>query len=188
MSDTTMEPGGTPAPGSGAARRGGPPKWAIVLFLALLGGMVVVNQIVGRSGTPVKWIETDLAAALAQVGAERPRAFLYLYEPNDPEHARNEREVFTQRWAKRPLSRTVNVRVAVGRDVESLRLMQKYNYKSGTPLFLLLSKNGTPMGRIEGAPTELEFLTHIGRPAETAAAHAKDDPNSSRPPDANEAP
>ncbi len=79
-----------PATETPAASRKKPPAWGILLFLGLLGGMVIVNQFVSTGGPEIRWVENDLAAALQQASDDRPRVFLYLYEPKDPAHRRNE--------------------------------------------------------------------------------------------------
>ncbi len=148
------------------ATRPRPPTWGIALFLLLLGGLVLLNQVATTGGPPIAWIDNDLDAALRQATAKNQRVFLYLYEPNDPTHLRNEREVFTQRWARQPLAKAVCCRLAV--KPGDVRPVQ-YRY-DGQPLFLLLSAKGREMGRTQGAATELEFLTYIGRPAEDYVA------------------
>jgi hypothetical protein len=130
--------------------------------------MVFVNRLATTRGPAIAWTDNDLDAALARVDAAHPRVFLYLFEPNDPAHQRNEREVFTQKWAKDALAMTVPCRVAVGTDRNSLDLCRRFIYKKNTPLFLLLTRQGTPVSRTEGPVTELEFMTYIGRPAEQA--------------------
>jgi hypothetical protein len=143
-------------------RRKGPPKWGIVVFLALLAGLVVVNQLAATGGTPVKWIDNDLAAALKQAAERKTRVFLYLYEEGDRTYARNEREVFTKRWARDPLEKVVCCRMAVRRsDIVAM----KYGY-DGRPLLLLLDDTGQAVKglRTEGAVDEREFFTYIGKP------------------------
>lgn len=143
-------------------RRKGPPKWGIVLFLVLLAGLAVVNQFAATSGTPVKWIDNDVAAALKQATERKTRTFLYLYDPADKVHLRNEREVFSQRWARDPLKSVVCCRLAVQKgDLTVL----KYGY-DGKPLFLILDETGraVPGLRTEGAPDERAFFTYIAKP------------------------
>lgn len=157
---TTPEPAVVP-------RRKGPPAWGVALFLVLLAGVIVTSQWLSTSGAPVQWIDDDLAAALAQAQSRHCRVFLYLYEPNDPIHARNEREVFAQRWARRPLEQAVSCRVAL-RPGDVRRV--KYGYE-GRPLFLLLDAKGNRQGpAVSGAVDEREFMTFIGRPALDYAA------------------
>lgn len=135
-----------------------PSAWGIALFLVLLGGLVFVNQCALTGGKPIVWIEDDFDAALARASAEQRKVFLYLYEPNDPTHARNELQVFTQRWARKPLEEVVCCRVALGPS-DALRF--KYLYKN-RPLFLLLDAKGNVLSRTEGAVDELQFFTYIG--------------------------
>ena len=152
----------SPAPDAGPTpRRKGPPAWGVVLFLALLGGWLIVNQFASTSGPPIEWIENDLDAALKKAAATKRHVFLYLYEPTDPVHQRNEREVFNQHWARSSLTKVVCCRVAL-RPGDLLRL--KYEYHD-TPLFLLLDAKGNRLGGVEGAVDRREFLTHIGTPA-----------------------
>jgi hypothetical protein len=135
-----------------------PPAWGIALFLLLLAGFALVNEYFSSSGRPVAWIDNDLNAALKQAAEQHRKVFLYLYEPADPIFARNEREVFTRRWAREPLEHVVCCRVALGPN-DPLRT--RYMYKN-TPLFLLLDAQGNMLSRTEGAVDEIQFLTHIG--------------------------
>jgi hypothetical protein len=138
--------------------------------------MIFVNQLASTSGPPVDWIENDPDRALSLASTEKPRIFLYLYEPDDPTHARNEREIFTQRWARSPLANAICCRVALrDDDVESLRLRRKYGYRN-TPLFLLLDRQGKPVTRAQGALTQKEFYTYIGQPLGRLGSTAEDDP------------
>jgi hypothetical protein len=142
------------------ARR--PPRWAVPAFLLLLVGFVVLNFVVSHSGPPVAWIENDLPAALRQAAERKQRVFLYLYEPNDPLHGRNEREVFGQNWARAPLQQAAACRIAVQPgDLTTL----KHRY-TGRPVFVLLDEKGREIAqmRLEGAPDEREFFTYIGKP------------------------
>lgn len=143
-------------------RRKGPPAWGIVLFLALLAGWGIVNYRASTGGEEVRWIENDLPAALQQAAERKTRVFLYLYDPNDPTHRRNEQEVFTKRWARNPLAHVVCCRLAVRKsDLPALR----YGYNN-TPLFVLLDDTGQALRgvRTEGAVDEREFFTYIARP------------------------
>ena len=128
----------------------------------LLGGIVVVNQLLSTGGPPIAWIDDDVAAALRQAEQKDQRVFLYLYELGDPIHVRNEREVFAQLWARQPRQNTVCCRIAIAAgDVRRV----KYKY-DGQPLFLLLNPKGKEMARTQGAVSQLEFETYISRPAE----------------------
>ncbi len=148
--------GGPPA----ARRRKGPPAWGVALVLALLAVLLFVNQQISTGGRPVAWIEGDLEAALRQAKERKQRVFLYIYAPDDPVHQRNERQVFTQRWAREPLESAICCRIANRPgDVNGLR----YGFE-GKPLFLLLDSDGNPVSRISGALDELQFRTHIGGP------------------------
>jgi hypothetical protein len=142
----------------GPPRRRGPPAWGIVLFLALLGGLVLVNQCATTGGRPVAWTDDGLDAARRQAQEQKRKVFLYLYEPGDRTHERNERSVFTQYWARKPLEHVVCCRVAV-KPGDLLPLRYRYN---NTPLFLLLDAKGNPLSRTEGAVDELQFFTYIG--------------------------
>lgn len=160
---TTVPSAAEPADSTELARRKGPPRWGIAAFLALFAGVVVVNQLLSTGGPAIAWVENDLDAAVQRAAAEnKPRIFLYLYDPNDPTHMRNERNVFSQRWAREPLEHAVCCRIAL-RPGDLARL--KYEYKD-TPLFLLLDAQGKPVQgmRTEGPVDEREFLTYIGRP------------------------
>lgn len=169
MTDSTA-PEFDPAPTSGneqiepaPPRRRGPPWWGVVLFLALLGGWMLVNQWATTGGPPVQWFTGDLDAALGQISDQKPRVFLYLYEPGQQTHERNELQVFQQRWARYPLENAICLRVALGHDMASQNLRQRFDYK-GQPLFLLLNRSGQPVGRTEGAVDERQFSTYIGKP------------------------
>ncbi len=159
-----------PSPPSPAAEpmtpRRRPPRWGVVAFLVLLGGFIVFNYVASVGGPRITWVENDLDAALKQVSTKRPRLFLYLYEPNDPVHARNEREVFAKKWARDPLAKAVCCRIAH----PNAQLARRYTYR-GAPLFLVLDRSGQPTmgGRTEGAITEDEFYTYVTRPIEEAA-------------------
>lgn len=147
-------------------------RWFVGVFLVLLGGMVVVNQCVSTGGPEIDWVENDLEAALQQITPDRPRVFAYLYDPHDPTHARNEREVFSLRWAREPLAHAICCRIALTNDLESEKLRQRFVYK-GEPLFLLIDKGGTPVSRAEGAVDRRQFSTYIGAPAEQAWRNAQ---------------
>ncbi len=151
-----------PALESERPRRRRPPAWGIVLFLALLGGLVLVNQCATTGGRPVAWINNGLDVALRQAQEHKRKVFLYLYEPGDRTHERNERNVFTQYWARKPLAHVVCCRIAV-KPGDLLPLRYRYN---NTPLFLLLDAKGNPLSRTEGAVDELQFFTYIGALAE----------------------
>jgi hypothetical protein len=164
MSQAASSESQAPSP-AGRSRRRGPPLWGIVVFLALLGVLVVVNQLASTGGAPIQWTENDLEAALKLAAQRKQRVFLYLYEPDDPVHVRNERQVFTQRWAHEPLKHAVSCRIALKKG-DLLRV--KYNYLD-TPLFLLLDDNGHMLTRTEGAVDERQFFTYIGGPLEDSA-------------------
>jgi hypothetical protein len=147
--------------------RRGPPKWGILLFLGLLAAMLIANSVLSQGGEPIRWIENDLDQALRLAEQRKQRVFLYLYDPNDPVHARNEREIFAQRWAKEQVRQAVSVRVAVRTGD---RLATQYGYK-GRPLFALLNASGQPTSPPqEGGLDQTQFFTYIGKPAED---HAK---------------
>jgi hypothetical protein len=151
-----------PAPQPAAVRGRRPPAWGIGLFLLLLAGFVLVNHRLSTGGKPIAWIDNDLTAAVKQAETEKRKVFLYLYEPNDPTHARNELQVFTQRWARKPLEHVVCCRVVLGPG-DPLRFRYKCD---GKPLFLLLDAKGNVLSRVEGAVDELQFFTYIGTIAE----------------------
>jgi hypothetical protein len=155
------------ADAAGPARRKGPPAWAVVLFLLLLAGMAFVNYRAAEGGAPVAWIENDVDRALQLAGERHQRVFLYLYEPNDPQHRRNDREVFAKAWARDKLKFAVCCRVAVEPGTP---LADKYEFHR-KPLFMLLDATGRPLRemRREGAPDETEFFTFIGKPAKDYA-------------------
>ncbi len=167
MSDaeTTTENTPTEAP----QQRKGPPAWGVVVFLAVLAGLLLMNQLMRTSGQPIEWIDGDLDAAFRQSKDGLKRVFLYIYEDDDV-HARNEQSVFTQVWARGPLAKVPCVRV----PVESNRLLAtKYRY-GGTPLFLLLDETGHDMGRCDGVAVDrLQFETYIGRPIVKHASQLK---------------
>jgi hypothetical protein len=154
----------TPTPPAPPRRRSG---WVVVVFLGLLGGLVVLNQLVSTGGPPIRWVENDLNAALAKLTDSKQRLFLYVYDPNDAVHIRNEREVFTQRWARDPLANVVWCRVALGNDRASTQLREEFDYR-GRPLFLILTRARAVTSRAEGALTEGEFYAAITEPARRA--------------------
>jgi hypothetical protein len=152
-----------------STRRKGPPAWGVALALVLLAGLMLVNHLFTSGGEQITWIEDDLAAALQKARQNDQMVFLYLYEPGDETHARNELHVFNQRWAREPLSKVVCCRVAIRKgDVATLKLRNRYSYK-GKPLFLLLDQQGNKlMEPAEGAVTELQFFTAVGKPIKDA--------------------
>jgi hypothetical protein len=154
-----VAPGPAPGlPGPIATRGRRPPAWGIVLFLLLLAGFLFINYRASVGGPPVAWIDNDLSAALKQAAEQKRKVFLYLYDPADPTAARNERQVFTQHWARKPLEKVVCCRVVM-RPGDPLAA--KYVYKN-QPVFLLLDAQGNVLSRTEGAVDESQFFTYIG--------------------------
>lgn len=153
-----------PAEAEARARRG-PPAWGVVGFLALLGLFAVVSHLVTTGGPPVAWIENDLERALGEAARDNRRVFLYLYDPDDPVHRRNETEIFAQYWAREPLAKAVCCRVALREgDLLRVKYEQKYHFR-GEPLFLLLNARGDPVTVPQtGALDERQFYTYIGGP------------------------
>lgn len=153
-------------PAASPPRRKGPPAWGIVLFLVLLGGMVVLTTLMERSGPAITWFEGDLDAAFAAARKRTGLVFLYLYDPENPIYARNEQEVFTQRWAREPLANVVCLR----RNVRNEPLLAARFQYDQTPLFLLLDTAGQQQGRVDGiAVDERQFFTQIGQASGRAA-------------------
>ncbi|MEW6251401.1 MAG: hypothetical protein AB1716_12195 [Planctomycetota bacterium] len=173
MTDTEPEP---LAQNESTPRRKGPPRWGVALFLALLVGLVVINHLVQTGGRPVQWIDDDLREATRLAGVRGQRVFLYVYEPNEPIHQRNEREVFSQRWGREALEKAVCCRVTL-RPGEVLKLNDGpdgFLRYTGKPLLVLLNEKGEMSGRlVEGGPIQSEFETHIGMPAQTYAARPR---------------
>jgi hypothetical protein len=149
VENTSSEP--LPAP------RKRPPTWGILLFLVLLAGLVLVNQVISTGGQPVQWIENDLDAALKKATAEHRTVVLYLYNKSEQIHKRNELQVFTQRWAREPLEQAVCVRVDMEHDSA---LGAKYGY-DGVPLFVVLGSDGRKVSQARGAVDENQFRTYI---------------------------
>lgn len=148
-------------------RRKGPPAWGIAAFLLLLAASVLITNSFSKSGPPIQWIDGDLDRALAQAKDGSGRVFLYLYDPNDPVHARNESELFNHYLVRESLANVVCCRVKLDSS-SHLLLAQRYGYDK-TPLFLLLDTAGKPQGRVDGiAVDERQFDTFIGRPARKA--------------------
>jgi hypothetical protein len=154
----------SPAAPDHPAKRRRPPAWGVALFLVLLAGLLALNSWLATGGPTIQWIDNNLDHALKQAAASHQRVFLYLYDPKDPVHTRNEQQVFSQRWARDPLKNVVSCRVVVQPDDAIAR---RYGY-TGKPLFLLLNSQGTPLTRTEGAVDQLQFETYIGRPSELA--------------------
>lgn len=144
-------------------KRRGPPWWGVLAFIGLLAGMGVVNFLATTGGPAIQWVDGGLDVALKAVTNEKPRVFLYLCEANDQARQRNELQVFSKRWARDPLRYAVCCRVVLGNDAESAHLRSKYAY-TGKPLFLLLTRDGTPVSRTEGEVDERMFSTYIGKP------------------------
>ena len=164
--NTVTSSDSVPPAENGARKRKGPPLWGVVAFLVLLGAMMVVNQMASSGGPEIAWVDGGLDAAIKQVSAEKPLVFAYLYEADDPAHKRNELRVFSQRWARDPLSQAVCCRIALNKhDPECVGLFQQLGYRD-KPLFLVLDKDKKPVmnGRTEGAVSELEFFTYVSEP------------------------
>ena len=161
---------GTPA---APRRRKGPPGWGIAVFLLLLVASVLVTHFASQSGPPIQWIDGDLDQALAQARDGPGRVFLYLYDPNDPVHARNESELFNKYWVRESLANVVCCRVKLD-SPEHWLLAQRYRYDR-TPLMLLLDRAGKVQGRVDGiAVDDRQFDTFIGRPARRAGERASE--------------
>jgi hypothetical protein len=141
-----------------AARRKRPPTWGVLVFLGLLGGLLIVNHLVTYAGPQVEWIDNDVERAFALAAERGQLVYLYLYDPGDPAHERNERKMFAQIWTRDPLSEAVPCRVDVSRH-RGVGLRYGYRRK---PLHMVLTAEGRELGRIDGTAVDrLEFRTHI---------------------------
>ena len=164
MTDASPSPESAPAPPA-PRRRKGPPAWGVALFVAALVVLVWMDQRATEGGPPIPWIENDLEAAKARVDDDHPRIFLYIYEPNSPQHAENEWKLFSKKLIKDELKKAVPVRVVADRDRGTRDLATHYGF-THAPLFLVLLKDGNalPNARFEGTPSQDEFWTRVAEP------------------------
>ncbi len=161
MSDAEQNPE-TVSDSAAARKRKGPPTWGVVLFLVLLGGMVIINQLMTTTDEPIEWVEDDLDAARARAAAENTFVFLYLYQPDHPLHERNELNFFTQRWAHDPLQHVICCRIAIDEtDLDDLELARRFGYDE-LPLIVLLDADGEPVAPVkEGAIDQKGFRVSV---------------------------
>ncbi|TWT43621.1 hypothetical protein RAS1_00180 [Phycisphaerae bacterium RAS1] len=131
-------------------------------MLVLFGGGYAVNELRSQGGPPVGWIEGDIALALQSAAPHQQLILVYLYEAGTPAAERNEREVFTKRWARVPLAQMVCVRKAVRRNDETAL---RYGYEN-QPLFLVLDATGKIVNRTAGTPEERQFYTYVSQTLE----------------------
>lgn len=128
----------------------------------LFGGGYALNELRSAGGPPVAWIEGDIASAIHAASSRNQLVFLYLFEPGTPAADRNEREVFTKRWARAPLAQMVCCRRPVQRNDETAI---KYGYQN-QPLFLVLDAEGKEVNRTAGTPEERQFYTYVSQTLE----------------------
>lgn len=143
------------AAASGAVRRGPSPFLIGVAFVVLFGGGYALTQYITYSGPKIAWLY-DLDQARAESARSRKRIFLMLHEPGCKITARNERELFSTRFARERLAQMVPCRVEL-RPGDPLRDQFQF---TGPPLMITLDVNGMPLGRSEGRIDEREFRTN----------------------------
>lgn len=166
MPDDPAPAPGAPGPFQTSPRRRTAQRAAIIGFVVLVAALYAVSQMVTRSGPIIAWIDGDLDRALREAKLTGRRIFLYLYETEDPLHARNEREVFSQRWARSVLAGLVCCRVELEpRQPAGLKLRGRYQY-DGKPRMILLDPDGEPVvPGIDGEIDQKQFFTYIEQPA-----------------------
>ncbi len=140
---------------SGAGRRGPSPFLIGLAFVVLFGGGYALTQYITYSGPKIAWLY-DLEQARAESGRSRKRIFLMLHEPGCKITARNERELFSTRFARERLAQMIPCRVEL-RPGDPLRDQFQF---TGPPLMITLDANGMPLGRSEGRIDEREFRTN----------------------------
>lgn len=125
-------------------------------FMVLVMAVFVGNEIFSRSGPEVVWLN-DLDEALREAGATGRRVFLVLHAPESEIAARNDRKVFSQRYARIRLARMVCCRIEVGREHPLAR-----RFGMGRePLALVLTAESVELSRIEGTIGRRQFNTYV---------------------------
>lgn len=158
-----------------AQRPKGRPPWILIGFVAAIAVVYAGTQFRTQSGPPVVWQSGDLSRVLEQARREHKRVFLYLYDPANPMAERNEREVFTQRWARDVLALVLCVRMPIDQqNLADLKIAQRYGYKD-EPMMVVLDPNGQKVAPpIQGVIDERQFYTYIDIPARRPVADGKE--------------
>jgi hypothetical protein len=127
-------------------------------LLVLLAGWFVVTQIVRSTGPTVPWIRNDLPLAEQQARAGGRLIFLLLHEPGCKLTEANDRDVFSQRYARTRLANLVCCRVELKPDDPLRRRFAV----TRTPLMLVLAPDrSAPLSRMEGKIDQLQFETYV---------------------------
>lgn len=138
-------------------KRNAPPKKVLTLLFVLFGAVFVISQVISTSGPEINWIEGDLDAARKQAKESGNPLFVYAFEPDDPIAKRNDRMVFTQRWARERLANMICCRIPLEpRDAQRGRL----GYRD-EPVMILFRSDGEEISRISGAVDRKQFRTYI---------------------------
>ena len=156
MSEQTPseQPEAEARPETGERRPGS--KWIAVGLLVLLGGWFVVTQTISRTGEQIQWLDS-LPAAEKLAHETGRRILLVLHEPDCEITAANDRDLFSQRFARAQLAKMVCCRVEL-KPGDPLR--RRFGFTS-EPLVLVLKPNGELLHRLTGRITRLQFETFV---------------------------
>ncbi len=159
---TSTDPTPASPPTTPSRQRG--PAWMLVGLLVLLGAVYVINQYIANTGPTIDWIRNNLPEAQQVARDKGRRIFLMLYEPGCKDTERNDREVFTRRYARVRLANMVCCRIELKPDD---RLRQQFKFH-GSPLMLVTTADLDVLSRTEGAVTQGQFETYInpGKPGQ----------------------
>jgi hypothetical protein len=154
---TSTEPAtGTPDARTTSPRRGSP--WIVAGLLVLLGGWFVVVQVISRTGPPIDWIRNDLPRAEQLAKEKGRRLFLMLYEPGCKITEGNDRDLFSQRFARERLAQMVCCRVELKAE-DALR--RRFGFKRDPLLLVFEPGKDVPISRLEGKIDQLQFETYV---------------------------
>ncbi|MFH1747867.1 MAG: hypothetical protein ABIG44_12600 [Planctomycetota bacterium] len=132
--------------------------WMVLGLLVLLAAWFVFTQIYARGGEEIKWHD-DLAVAEQMARATGQRIFLVLHEPDCPITAGNDRDLFSQRYAKRRLAKMTCCRIEL-KPLDPLRVRFKLE-KLPIMLVLEAEPGKPPISKLEGKVDQLQFETYV---------------------------